>query len=134
MLVDMLRKNQQFNELPIPKQELFAILATKFEEDPAAIYLTPDELTKHTNTGNRDLWVQFLSLAPTQQFIKAEMARLTDVAQRKALKSLQSQAMSGNVQAAKEINELAGIYQNQNNNRTVVLHRIVRPEIKGGQA
>lgn len=130
MLVEMLKKNQQFNSLPPNRQELFAILATKFEEDPAAIYLTPDELTTHTNTGNKELWVQFLALPPTSQFIKAEMARLTDVAQRKALKSLQAQAMSGNVQAAKEINELAGIYQNQNNNRTVVLHQIKRPEIK----
>jgi hypothetical protein len=130
MLIEMLKKNQQFNELPTPKQELFAILAIKFEEDPTAIYLTPDELTQHTNTGNKDLWVQFLALPPVSQFIKAEMARLTDVAQRKALKSLQAQAMSGNVAAAKEINDLAGIYLSQNNNRTVVLHQISRPKVK----
>jgi hypothetical protein len=134
MLVEMLKKNQQFNDLPTPKQELFAILATKFEEDSNAIYLTPEELTDHTETGNKDLWTQFLALAPVTQFIKAEMSRLTDIAQRRALRSLQAQATSGNVAAAREINDLAGIYANKDNNKVVVLHRITRPEVKKNES
>jgi hypothetical protein len=58
------------------------------------------------------------------------MNHQTQVAQRKTLQALQEAAENGNVQAAKEINELSGIMQAGDNNRVVVLHQIARPKIQ----
>lgn len=129
-LVDTLTKYPIFQELPIDKQHVYQTLATYFETEENALYLSPTELTTQLSIGNAEQWAFLLSLEPTKNFIKKELAERTQIAQRKALQSLQFQAANGNVAAAKEINEVAGIYDKQNNNQIVVLHRVNRPKVQ----
>jgi hypothetical protein len=130
MLMEMLKESKSFQEKTLEQQEVLAALARSFEVNPNALYLTPDELTKKLNIGNRDMWFNFLNLEPVRNFIRAEMANQSQIAQRKTFLALASAAQDGNVQAAKEINELSGIMSSADNNRIVVLHKISRPKTK----
>jgi hypothetical protein len=130
MLMEMLKESKSFQEKTLEQQEVLAALARSFELHPNALYLTPDELTKKLNIGNRDMWFNFLNLEPVRNFIRAEMANQSQIAQRKTFLALASAAQDGNVQAAKEINELSGIMSSADNNRIIVLHKINRPETK----
>jgi hypothetical protein len=132
MLMEMLKESKSFQEKTLEQQEVLAALARSFELNPNALYLTPDELTKKLNIGNRDMWFNFLNLEPVRNFIRAEMANQSQIAQRKTFLALASAAQDGNVQAAKEINELSGIMSSADNNRIVVLHQIVRPKTSKG--
>ena len=58
------------------------------------------------------------------------MSAQAQIAQRKTFQTLQVAAQQGNVQAAKEINELSGILQQYDNNKVIVLHQISRPKIQ----
>lgn len=129
MLMEMLKESKSFQEKTLEQQEVLAALARSFELNPNALYLTPDELTKKLNIGNRDMWFNFLNLEPVRNFIRAEMANQSQIAQRKTFLALASAAQDGNVQAAKEINELSGIMSSADNNRIVVLHQIARPKV-----
>jgi hypothetical protein len=64
----------------------------------------------------------------TKQYIKAQMAFNVQIAQRKTLQSLEREANEGNVNAAKQINELSGILNNIDTNKIIVLHRVNRNE------
>lgn len=130
MLIEMLKESESFKNMNVQKQELTAILAYHFENNPKTLYMTPEELIKHTQKGNKEQWIEFLGLEPVRNYIRAEMSYKAQVAQRKAFQSLANSAEDGNVQAAKEINELSGIMQSADNNKIIVLHRISRPEIK----
>jgi hypothetical protein len=130
MLLEMLKASQSFQQLQKEEQEIIAVLAVHFEENPRALYQTPQELAKSTQRGNKAQWQHFLSLDSVRNYIKSEMNHQTQVAQRKTLQALQEAAENGNVQAAKEINELSGIMQAGDNNRVVVLHQIARPKIQ----
>jgi hypothetical protein len=112
------------------EQEAFLALASKFENSSEAMYLSPDELTAKLKLGNKEMWTRFLNLEPVMSFIKSEMAHQARVAQRKAFLSLQKLALEGNVQAAKEINELSGIMSTTDDNKVIVLHQIQRPKVK----
>lgn len=129
-LLDMLEKNPIFQELPLDKKHVLSTLALEFEDNELALYLTPKELTSKLNIGNPDQWSLFLSLDPVRNYIKKETADNIAIAQRKGLLALQQAAASGNVQAAKEINEMAGIYEKADNNKIVILHRVNRPKPK----
>lgn len=129
MLVNLLKNDKEFQSLPDQKQELFLALAHQLETNSKdLIYLDAEELTETTGIGNRTLWQALTNLPATRQFIKAEMQRFTDVAQRRAFKALQKQAENGNVSAAKEIQELSGILNQTDNNRLIILHQIQRPK------
>ena len=129
MLLSLLQSDKDFQALPQDRQEIFQILASTLEtQSKDLIYLDAEELTETTGIGNRTLWQALTNLPATRQFIKAEMQRFTDVAQRRAFKALQKQAENGNVSAAKEIQELSGIMNQQDNNRVIILHRIERPK------
>lgn len=127
-LLDMLNHNPIFQEMPIDKRHVLTTLAQEFEENELALYLTPKELTHKLNVGNAEQWQLFLSLDPVINYIKKETAERVQIAQRKGLLALQQAASQGNVQAAKEINEMAGIYQQADKNKIVVLHRVNRPK------
>lgn len=129
-LVDTLTKYPIFQELPIDKQHALLTLATHFETEEQALYLSPNELTTTLNIGNAEQWSILLQFEPTKNFIKKELAERTQIAHRKAVQSLQFQASNGNVAAAKEINDLVGIYEKSSDNKIVVLHKISRPKIK----
>lgn len=129
MLVNLLKNDKDFNALPEQRQELFLALANILEtQSKDLLYLDAEELTQQTEIGNRELWQALLNTQPARQFIKSEMQRFTDVAQRRAFKALQKQAENGNVSAAKEIQELSGIMNQADNSRVIILHQIQRPK------
>lgn len=82
---------------------------------------------EHSEIGNRESWRELLQLQETQNFIKGQMAFLSQIAQRKTFASLVEGALKGNQQAAKQVQELSGILNQQDTNRVVVLHQIPRP-------
>lgn len=127
MLTEMLKLNPNFQSLPTHIQEVYARLAAAFQEDNHLLYQDPDTLIESTSLGNKQMWTDFLRMEPVQNYIKAQMTQLTQIAQRRAFLSLQQQAVAGNVQAVKEINELSGIMDRSDDNRVVVLHQIARP-------
>lgn len=90
--------------------------------------MTPEELQQSTDIGTREQWTELLLLNETVSFIKGQMAFLAQVNQRKTFHSLVQSALNGNAQAAKQVQELSGIMNQQDTNRTIVLHRIPRPE------
>ena len=128
MLVEMLKKNKQFQNLPRDKQDILARLAAVFSEDFRYLYLTPEELQDETQIGNRGQWHELLSLDITNAYIRQQMGQQIQIAQRKAVQSLQAEAMRGNTQAAKQINELSGILNQTDSNKVVILHQITRPK------
>lgn len=135
MLVEMLRNHSVFETFTLEQQEVFARLATVFEQDHANLFRSPEELTRSTQLGNRFLWANFLALEPVQQYIKAQIAQSLQIMQRKTLQALQEQAQKGDVQAIKQIQFLAGIMEQQDNNKIIVLHQISRPpkvQMNGG--
>jgi hypothetical protein len=129
-LLTMLKESKSFKDKNIQEQEIFARLANTFESDPDYLFLDPIELTNTTNLGNKQMWFQFLNLEPVKNYIKSEMSYKAQVAQRRAFAALAQSAEQGNVQAAKEINELSGIMSASDNNRIVVLMRVSRPELR----
>ncbi|CAB4142806.1 hypothetical protein UFOVP451_51 [uncultured Caudovirales phage] len=129
MLIELLKNSNHFQELPNQQQEIVAILATTFEEHSEhTLHLSPTELASTLLVGNKKQWQEFLNLEPTKQFIKTQMAFNAQVAQRKAFQSLEREANEGNVNAAKQINELSGILNNIDSNKIIVLHQINRGE------
>lgn len=130
MLTEMLKKHPTFQNLPEEEQLVLARLAVEFEKSSDNLFKSPEELAESTGIGNRFQWATLLVLEPTQSYIKAQMAQLVQIAQRKAFHSLQQMAKTGNVQAAKEINELSGIMTQEETNKVIVLHQISRPSIQ----
>lgn len=126
MLRKMIQNSPTFAEYNREKQEIISALADAFEEDKDAVYLAPIQLVKSLGLGNPELWQEFLNLEQTRSYIKAQMGFNAQIASRKAFAALQHQASTGDVQAAKQINELAGILQNADQNRIIVLHKIDR--------
>lgn len=128
MLLDMIKNHASFQKMTYEQQQMTAILANTFEESPDNLFKSPDELAKDTSVGNRYTWASFLALEPVQQFIRAQIAQNLQIMQRKTLLALQREAQAGNVQAMKEIKELSGIMDRQDNNKVIVLHYVPRPK------
>ena len=124
----MLKKHPTFQNLPEEDRLILARLAAEFEKSSDNLFKSPEELVESTGIGNRFQWATLLVLEPTQSYIKAQMAQLVQIAQRKAFHSLQQMAKTGNVQAAKEINELSGIMAQEETNKVIVLHYVPRPK------
>lgn len=132
LLLDMLKKSKEFNQLPQHDQEITARLAVQFQDDYRNLYYSPEELEEEYNIP-RYHWQSLLDLQTTQAYIKQQMSKRLDIAQRKAFLSLQAEAQRGNVGAVKEINELSGILNNQDQNRIVILHQVSRPKTQKTQ-
>jgi hypothetical protein len=129
MIIDMLKISPRFQEMNEERQEIFAKLADEFEDNDVALYLDASELAKKLNVGNRALWQEFLNFEPVRQYINAQMSNAAQVAMRKSMQGLVAQGMGGNVQAAKELKEMAGFLGNGDTNKVVVLHQISRPKV-----
>ena len=127
MLLDMLKQSKEFKALPLHEQEVLAKLALDFQSDYRNLYYSPEELEEEYSI-SRTHWEKLLSLQTTQAYIKQQMSRRMDIAQRKAFLALQAEAQKGNVGAVKEINELSGILSTQDKNKVIVLHRVDRPQ------
>lgn len=128
MLLEMLNKNAQHTSLPRTQREIVDRLAATFESDEINLLKTPAELTATTQLGNKQQWQDFLNNDTVKAYIKGQMASMATVSQRKAFESLSRNAANGDVQAAKQINELSGIL-NQDSNKVIVLHQIKRGEL-----
>ena len=129
VLIDMLKQNPVFKQLPVEKKEVFARLAEQFEDNDFALYLSPKELSEKLPVGSKLNWQEFLNLEVVRQYINGQMAQIAQVASRKTFQSLVSEGASGNVSAVKQINEVAGILNAGERNKIIVLHQISRPKI-----
>lgn len=87
---------------------------------------TPEELEAQTGI-SQTVWLEYLNKESTRQLINKRTAEDIEFAQRKALQALTKEAQRGNVQAIKEINQISGIL-NQNNNKQFITHYIPRPQ------
>lgn len=132
MLTKMLAESTDFKKRPMPEQQILIALASHFQQQTDYLFQDPDELVESIDVGTRDQWKELLLLNETQNFIKGQMAFLSQVNQRKTFRSLVEMALMGNQQAAKQVQELSGIMNQQDTNRTIVLHRIPRPEETNG--
>ena len=125
----MLKNSKSYQELPEEQKQVTAKLANVFEDNAEhTLHLSPQELTEILQLGNKKLWQDFLNLEPTKQFIKAQMAFNAQIAHRKAFQALEREAIKGDTNAAKQINELSGILNNQDSNKIIVMHYINREE------
>lgn len=125
----MIQNFEKFGDFSQEKQEITMGLSQKFEQDPSAIYLNPVELQKMYDIGTQEQWQEFLNLEPVRSYIKSQMGFNAQIAQRKAFRSLEKEAIEGDVQAARQINELSGVLSNADQNRIIVLHKIERSEV-----
>ena len=130
MLTKMLQEANALKDYSIPDQHILMALASKYQENTVYMSLAPDELAEFTELGTKDKWTELMKLQETQNFIKGQMAFLGQVDQRKTYFALVKLALEGNQQAAKQVQELSGIMNQQDSNRVIVLHRIPRPEKK----
>ena len=128
MLTEMLQESGTLDSKSPAEKAIILRLATKFQKQSNFLFMNPEELEEATGLGNRDQWGDLLKLEETRNFIKGSMAALAEIAQRKTFASLVQAALEGNHQAAKQVQELSGIMNQQDTNRTIVLHRIPRPK------
>lgn len=130
MLTDMLDKSDELKSMTLPQRTVIMKLASVFQSSTEYLFLDPEELRDTTLIGSPDDWRKLLNLQETKNYIKGQMAFLSQVAQRKTFASLVQMALGGGQgaqQAAKQIQELSGIMNQQDSNRVVVLHQIPRP-------
>lgn len=130
MLTMMLQQGKSLTNISPDQQEIYMKLARKFQSQHDYLFLEPSELQEVTALGTPTDWQNLLLLPETQAYIKGQMAFLAQIAQRKTFASLVSMALSGGqgaAGAAKQIQELSGIMNQQDQNRTIVLHHIPRP-------
>lgn len=128
MLTKMLEESGSLNKMSLPQKTILLHLANRFQEDTTYLFLDPQELWEATNLGTVDGWKELLNLQETKNYIQGQMAAIAQISQRKTFQSLVQMALSGNQQAAKQVQELSGVLNSQDTNRVVVLHRIPRPE------
>lgn len=91
--------------------------------------LTPTELEQITKIDAKE-WHQLITNnEQVRQLIHRKTSEDIEIAQRKALQALGKEAGRGNVQAIKELNQISGIL-NQQNNKQFITHYIPRPTTK----
>lgn len=127
MLTKMLEESGALKDKSIPDRTILMKLASVFQDNTQYLFLDPQELHEITEVGNKESWTELLQLQETQNYIKGSMAFLSQISQRKTFQSLVQMALTGNQQAAKQVQELSGILNQQDTNRVVVLHQIPRP-------
>lgn len=129
-LVDTLKRNSIFQALTTEQQDIYSRLAEEFEDAvDLAIYLTPRELSTKLQVGNAEQWQNFLNMEPVKIFIKSTLNQNLQVAQRKSIQALTKEAEMGNVQAARQVNELSGLLAKADDNKVIILHKISRPSL-----
>jgi hypothetical protein len=128
MLTEMLNQSDTLDNYSLPQKRIIMTLASRFQTQTNLLFMNPEELEEYTAVGTKDQWQDLLKLQETKNYIKGQMAALAEIAQRKTFQSLVEQAMNGNAQAAKQVQELSGIMNQQDTNRTIILHQIPRPK------
>ena len=128
MLTKMLSESGVLDDRTLPEKTILMKLASTFQNNTKLLFMEPEELVEETGIGTKDQWNEILRFQETQNFIKGQMAFISQIAQRKTFSSLVQSALGGNAQAAKQVQELSGILNQQDQNRTVVLHFVPRPK------
>lgn len=128
MLTQMLQESGALEPLPLPQKTILLRLANKFQSQTNFLFMNAEELEEATGLGDKDQWADLLKMQETKNFIKGQMGAIAEIAQRKTFAALVQQALQGNHQAAKQVQELSGIMNQQDTNRVVVLHQIPRPK------
>ena len=126
MLTKMLDESGALDTMPLPQKTILMTLAGKFQSQSDYLFLDQNQLYEATSLGNPTAWQDLLNLQETKNYIKGQMAFIAQIAQRKTFASLVGMALDGNQQAAKQVQELSGILNQQDTNRVVVLHQIPR--------
>jgi hypothetical protein len=126
MLTQMINESGVLKDKTLPEQTILMKLAARYQENTNFLFLDPEELQTESGIGTKEQWTELLRLQETQNFLKGQMQFLAQIAQRKTFQSLVTSALGGNAQAAKQVQELSGIMNQQDQNRTVVLHYIPR--------
>lgn len=128
MLRKMVEQHPSFKSLPKMFQLAYPQLADLFERDPENIFRTTDELAEQHPEFSRDVWDEFLQFEPVKQFISVRTKRFIEQSARKAQRKLAEEAESGNVQAVKQLQELAGLLDAKENNKIIVTHFVPRTQ------
>lgn len=128
MLTKMLDEANALDKMSLPDKTILMKLASIYQDDTSLLFKDPEELEEYTQSGTKEQWKQLLQIEQTQNFIKGQLAFFAQVSQRKTFHSLVEMALKGNQQAAKQVQELSGIMNQQDTNRTIILHQIPRPE------
>jgi hypothetical protein len=126
MLTQMINESGVLKDKTLPEQTILMKLAARYQENTNFLFLDPEELQTESGIGTKEQWTELLRLQETQNFLKGQMQFLAQIAQRKTFQSLVQSALGGNAQAAKQVQELSGILNQQDQNRTVVLHYVPR--------
>ena len=84
------------------------------------------QLEQQTNIPESE-WSAYLQREDVRQRIHTKTTEDIEIAHRIALQALTREAQKGNIQAIKELNQLSGIL-NQNNNKQFITHHIPRPK------
>ena len=134
LLTEIIKTSPEFLEMTSENREIFSRLAAEFEDNDLALHLTPTELTLKLMIGNKFQWQTFLQLEAVKIYIKQQMSFNAEIASRKTFQSLTDSASKGDTQAARQVNEIAGVHNKGDQNKTVVLHKISRPELKQTEA
>jgi chromosome condensin MukBEF MukE localization factor len=124
----MINESGVLKDKTLPEQTILMKLAARYQENTNFLFLDPEELQQESRIGTKEQWTELLRLQETQNFLKGQMQFLAQIAQRKTFQSLVQSALGGNAQAAKQVQELSGILNQQDQNRTVVLHYVPRPK------
>lgn len=130
MLTQMLEESQSLKDLPLPQKTILMHLANKFQSQTDYLFMDVNQLYEATDLGTPAHWHDLLNLQETKNYIKGQMAFIAQIAQRKTFASLVQTALGGNQQAAKQVQELSGIMNQQDTNRVVVLHQIPRRKVQ----
>lgn len=107
--------------------ELIRKKLEKLEREIPNFYTSTPLQLYHQTDIPEEVWSEYLQREEVRQRIRAKTVEDIEIAHRQALNALAKEASRGNVQAIKELNNLSGIL-NQNNNKQIVTHYIPRPE------
>lgn len=129
MLTQMMETSNALQNKSIPERTIYLKLASIYQSSTDYLFMSPEELYDVTGLGSIHYWSELLNMQDTKNFLKGQMAAISQIAQRKSFKALLESALNGNHQASKQIQELSGVLNQQDSNRVVVLHRIPRPEV-----
>lgn len=130
MLTQMLIESDTLTNYTLPNREIILRLASMFQSSTQYLFMAPEELYESTNLGTVDKWNELMLLQETKNYIKSQMAFIAQISQRKSFLALVKSAIEGNHQASKQVQELSGVLNQQDTNRTIVLHHIPRADNK----
>jgi hypothetical protein len=126
-LQELLTSNKGFQKLSAQQKTIFLEMATQFEQRKDNLYYNIEELAAFNQPFSRSQWSEFLDLEPTRQYIRSRMQKEADIMERKLFQTLEEQALSGNVQAARELKSF--VQTGSKSDKTVViLHAVPRPQ------